>query len=249
MAQEKVLQKFDEIGSLSLAAAKLVAERAAEASASRGRFNIALAGGSTPKRLYEILAGDTYRQSIDWSSWHVYFGDERIVPLDDECSNYAMARKALLERVPIRSDQIYVPSVDAGSPAQVATAYEKVIRSSADTADETPRMDVVLLGLGSDGHTASLFPGKDALDDREHLITSSTPGVLPPPVDRITFTFPLINAARLVLFLAGGKDKAAAFRAAYHGESLGEVTQVPANRVAPQDGEVFWLVTNDMAEA
>jgi 6-phosphogluconolactonase len=230
---------------LSNAAAELVVKVANEAIVERGGFKIALAGGATPKRLHQVLSSPGYREATDWSAWHIFFGDERVVPLDDADSNFGMARTSFLGNVPIPVDNVHVPPVDAGAPGNAAQQYEADLRK-AFVDEDVPRFDVILLGLGSDGHTASLFPGRPALDVQDRLVTDSSPGVLPPPVDRITFTFPLINAARHVVFLAGGADKKEAFKAAYDGVPLGEVGQVPANRVVLKDGEVHWLITSEL---
>jgi 6-phosphogluconolactonase len=243
----RILSSFSSLENLSSAAANEVIGFANKAIANRGVFNLALAGGSTPQRLYEVLSGENYKDKTDWSAWRFYFGDERIVPLEDARSNYAMARRSLLDRIPIKEESIHIPPVDLINPDMVAAEYEKMIRQNFESTQDIPRIDVILLGLGSDGHTASLFPGKSALEAANQLVVGSTPGILPPPVDRVTFTLPFINAARNVLFLAGGRDKVDAFRAAYDGVSLGEIEQVPANMVDVPQGDLHWFVTEELA--
>jgi len=244
----KYLHAYASLEELSLAAGEQVIQYANEAIISRGIFRIALAGGSTPRGLYEVLSSKKYSDQTDWASWVVYFGDERFVPLTDERSNYAMAKEALLDKVSLKKGNVYMPSVHLAGPAEVAMEYEAQIRRSfVGEGSSMPRLDLILLGLGSDGHTASLFPGKAATEAVNRLVVESTPGVLPPPVDRVTFTLPFINAARHVIFLASGKDKQEAFHATYHGTALGSVQQVPAYLVRPSRGTLDWFVTKELA--
>jgi 6-phosphogluconolactonase len=237
------LLPFASLEELSLAAADRVIEYANQAIKERGVFNVALAGGSTPRGLYDVLSSSGYQPKTDWSCWRIYFGDERLVPLTDSQSNYAMAKKHLLDNVPISGEHIYVPSVHLLDARNVAVEYERTIKGNFGNASSIPRLDLILLGLGSDGHTASLFPEKPALEVMDQLVTFSAPGILPPPVDRITFTVSFINAARHILFLASGEDKSEAFKAAYYGTALGHIKQVPASMVNPKDGDVHWFVT------
>jgi len=223
---------------LAEAAAEHVAAQAATATAARGRFTIALSGGSTPKALYARLADPAWRDAIDWSAWHVFWGDERLVPPDDPNSNVGLAERALLARVPIPAAQVYRVPVDAGGRVAVARAYEAVLRRVFDLAPGAwPRFDLVLLGLGGDGHTASLFPGHPALDEHTRLVVGTPPGTLPPTLDRVTLTLPVLNTARAVTFLAAGADKAAVLR-----RVLAGAPDLPAARVRPVDGEVRWLI-------
>lgn len=237
------LSSFVSSEELSIAAADYVINLANQGIDERGVFRVALAGGSTPRRLYEILSTDS-KERTDWSKWAVYFSDERIVPLTDNNSNYAMAKAALLSKVTINSDNVYVPDIALKDPKLIAEDYEKTIQRS--TSEKLPAFDLILLGLGSDGHTASLFPGKPALDEKDRLVVASPPGVLPPPVDRITFTIPLINAAKNVLFLVAGKDKTEAFKAAYEHMPLGDEKTVPAALIQPTNGVLRWFVTQEL---
>jgi 6-phosphogluconolactonase len=211
-----MLKVYESINELSRAAADYIAQLSKEAIASKGVFTIALAGGSTPKKLYELLASD-YKDSIEWSKWQVFFSDERFVPLEDERSNYNLAHLILLSKVPIPADNIYAINPDAPSAEAAANAYEATVKS---VLDEQPSFDLILLGLGSDGHTASLFPGQPAVNEIKKLIVASVPGTLPPPVDRVTFTLPLINSARNVVFLAAGADKAEMVKQATQGGDI-----------------------------
>ncbi|MHB8992764.1 MAG: 6-phosphogluconolactonase [Chloroflexota bacterium] len=234
---------------LSEAAAGLFVELAGDAVDRRGRFAVALSGGSTPRRLYQLLAGAPWRQRVDWGCCHFFWGDERLVPPDHPDSNYRLARETLLDGLPLSPDQIHRVPVELGEPETVAAAYEEELRrffgrgpAAGDkplsyTLEEFPRFDLVLLGLGTDGHTASLFPGQVALEQRDRWAVATPPGRLPPPVDRITLTLPVLNAARIVVFLVAGADKTSVLREILEGESC-----LPAARVRPTQGELRWFV-------
>jgi 6-phosphogluconolactonase len=249
MQDKSLLFTYQSLGVLSVDAAQRIVEIANQAIAERGVFRIALAGGSTPRGLYEVLGGEPYANKTDWSLWKVYFSDERMVPLTDERSNYAMAKSTLFNDSRFKEGNIYMPPVHLSSPAEVALAYETMIRRSFTVnTNATPSFDLVLLGLGSDGHTASLFPGKPAVEAVSRLVVESHSGILPPPVDRITFTVPFINAARHIIFLASGEDKQAAFKSAYTGVALKDVQPVPAYLIRPVSGTLEWFVTQDLIE-
>jgi len=226
----------NDLEALTAAAAELVAAAARSAETS---FRIALSGGSTPRLLYDLLSGPTYRDRIDWSRWCVYWADERLVRADDPDSNYFLAESRLLGRVAVPRAHVHRAPVEAGTPEHVAQAYEDEMRSEFGS---TPVFDLILLGMGSDGHTASLFPGRPALDETRRWVVASPPGVLPPPVDRVTLTFPVLNAARAVLFLVAGSDKSAPLR-----DVLGGNSTLPAARV--RGANVHWLVDRAALDA
>ncbi len=233
---------------LCQAAAELITDIAKQAIVERGQFFIALSGGSTPKQLYELLADPEWSHQIEWSKWQFFWSDERLVPLDDERSNFSLAEEVLLSKLEIDPIQIHAVPIDSGTADHAATSYETTIRSLVPTDNTTllPRFDLILLGLGSDGHTASLFPDKPTLTESQKLVVATEPGKLPPPVERVTFTFPLINAARNVMFLVSGSDKTAALHAAGNHEVLnGEIP--PAAQVSPENGELYWLVDAEAA--
>jgi 6-phosphogluconolactonase len=193
---------------LARAAAGEVARLAAEAVAARGSFSLALAGGSTPRALYQLLAdpAEPFRDRIPWPAVHVFFGDERAVPPDHPESNYRMASAALLDRVPVGS--VHRVAGELGAPA-AAAQYAAELR--AHFGEVTfPAFDLVLLGLGTDGHTASLFPGSPALLERSRWVVAA-PGP-PPSSERITLTVPVLEAARAARFLVAGADKAEPLR-------------------------------------
>jgi 6-phosphogluconolactonase len=245
---QRELHVLPNLDALSEAAARYVTELARRAIEQRGRFTLALAGGSTPRRMYQLLAGPGWRDRIAWGQWHFFLSDERLVPPTDQHSNFHMAEEALLAHVPISASQIHRVPTELGDPATVADRYAAEIRSFFEpSASERPHFDLVLLGMGADGHTASLFPGKPALEEAERLVVASPPGVLPPPVDRITFTFPLLNAARAVAFLVAGADKQPALQAVREGLPFGDMGAPPAARVRPTNGELRWFVDADAA--
>lgn len=239
---------FDTLDELSTAAAEEILRIATFSIEEHGAFRISLAGGSTLRRLYQVLASAQYRSRTNWAAWSVYWGDERLVPLSHPDSNYGMARKSLLAHVPIDENNVHPVPVSLGDGWLIADEYEHILRETTGTpTNGVPALDLVLLGLGRDGHTASLFPGNPAVDETECLVVETAPGSLPPLVERITATLPLLNAAGHIVFLVTGEDKAEAFRSAYRGVPLGEVAQVPAYLVRPVDGSVHWFITRDTA--
>jgi 6-phosphogluconolactonase len=211
-----------------------LARIAAAAIAERGSFRIALAGGSTPKLLYEALAsaGDAF----DFARWHVYFGDERNVPPDHADSNFRMASEAWLARGRVPEAQVHRMRGELEA-ARAALEYERELQVSFATR-EAPRFDLVLLGMGADGHTASLFPGSTALGESRAFVAATWVEKL--STHRITLTLRTLNAARAVLFLVAGPDKADALRGVFHGS--GDPRALPARLVQPWDGGVTWLV-------
>lgn len=225
---------------LAAAAADRVAALARRAVESRGRFAVALAGGSTPRPVYARLAGD----DLPWASIDVFWGDERCVPPDHDHSNYRMARETLLDAVPLPAARIHRIRGEEPDPEVAADLYERTLRRELGSPGEgAPRLDLVLLGLGPDGHTASLFPRTPALDALDRLVAvvrASEPTLLPPVVERITLTPPAIDAARHVVFLVAGEEKADAVAAVLADE--GEDDAWPARHVRPDDGELVWLL-------
>jgi 6-phosphogluconolactonase len=185
---------------------------------------VALAGGSTPRALYELLASDDYRDRSDWHDLEVYFGDERAVPPDHPDSNFGMADRALLSHVPLAEDAVHRMEGEADPLEAAAERYAMALPD---------HLDLVLLGMGPDGHTASLFPGQEALDERNRRVMATTGADGSP---RITLTYPAIDAARHVVFLVTGESKREALGAIRRGEDL------PAGRVRPTDGDVIWIV-------
>ena len=219
--------------------AEFVAALAEKQVKAQDRFTIALAGGETPRRLYQLLASPPYERRIAWDGWHVFWGDERCVPPDHQDSNYRMASEALLDRVPIRPDHIHRMRGEA-TPQAAAEDYEEELRQVF--LPRSPVLDLILLGIGEDGHTASLLPETDALQEERRLVVANWVPRL--KAYRITFTLPLINVARVVAFIVTGESKADALR---------NVLQpppgipLPAALVRPVSGKIHWFLTRAAA--
>lgn len=230
-------------GDIAAAAAPVVLGAEHEAIAQRGVFRIALSGGSTPRALYELLA--TMRDpGPRFQFWQIFFGDERMVAADHPDSNYRMAREALLERAAIAPQQVHRVRTEAGSAAQAAELYAGELRSCFGlAATRPPRFDLVLLGMGADGHTASLFPGSSAVTDASTEPVVAT-WVEKLAADRVTLTAATINAARSVVFLVAGADKAAALRAVLAADdgADAQAQPPPARAISPSDGSLVFVV-------
>ncbi|HET9490210.1 MAG TPA: 6-phosphogluconolactonase [Methylomirabilota bacterium] len=223
-------------------AAQSIVDSALEAVAARGRFMLVLAGGDTPRRTYARLAAAPRRDAMPWASTFVFFGDERCVPLDHADSNYRMARETLLDQVPLPSEQVFAMPGDAPDPDAGAVAYARTLaRVLGLRRGEVPRFDLVLLGMGLDGHTASLFPGSPVLKEifRPVAAVHATAAAIP---QRITLTLPVLNAATNVLFLVSGPEKAKAVRAV-----LDERALLPAGMVQPEKGRLVWMLDHAAA--
>jgi 6-phosphogluconolactonase len=218
---------------LARAAARAFVESAAEAIAERGRFAVALAGGSTPKATYEVLARD-HAEDVDWPNVHVFFGDERTVPPDHEDSNYRMAREALLDLVPTGSVHRMRGELP---PDEAAASYETDLRQFFGGEAV---LDLVMLGIGGDGHTASLFPGTPALEVTDRLVVANPVPKL--DTTRLTLTAPVLSAARAVSFLVAGEGKAEALREILEGDA--DPHRYPAKLVRPPGGPT-WFVDRD----
>ena len=206
------------------------------ARAKQDRFTIALAGGSTPKRLYELLATPPWRGSFPWDRTHLFWGDERFVPQGDPRSNYRMVHEALLAHAPIPEKNIHPFRTEGTGPAEAASAYERKLQTFHGTSHldpARPLFDVVLLGLGQDGHTASLFPGQAALDERNHW-TAATQDPNGDP--RLTLTYPPLESSHYVAFLVEGEAKRAILKRVREGGS-----NLPAARLQPA-GETIWFL-------
>jgi 6-phosphogluconolactonase len=203
---------------------ELAIRAAADLFTARAPSSVALSGGSTPRELYGLLASDDYRDRIDWDELSVFFGDERAVAPSHPDSNYGMARRAMLDLVPIPDDNVHRMEADDPSLEAAADRYARLLPA---------RLDLVLLGMGPDGHTASLFPGREALEERERrcVPTRAADGSR-----RLTLTLPTIDAARHVLFLVLGAEKRSALDRIRAGERL------PAGLVSPSEGDVTWIV-------
>lgn len=230
-----MIQAYPDLEALSRAAAELFVQEARQATATRGRFSVALSGGSTPKRAYEILAQPPLRDQVSWDKVHVFWGDERWVPPTDARSNEHMARQALLSHVPIPPAQVY-PMYCAGSAREGAEKYEALLRSFF--AGQPSLLDLVYLGLGDNGHTLSLFPGTPVLEERQRWVSEVY--VKEQDLYRVTMTAPLTNQATLIAFLVSGAGKATVLH-----ELLDQppgAPSYPAQLIQPVNGKLLWLV-------
>jgi 6-phosphogluconolactonase len=227
----------DDPSGLAEAAAQAVVEAARAAVATRGRFMVALAGGRTPRETYQRLAESPHRDAMPWAGTSVFFGDERCVPADHPDSNYSMAREALLDKVPLPSGQVFPMGGDADDPDRAASDYARTLGQAFGTRrGEMPRFDLVLLGMGLDGHIASLFPGSPVLKEifRPVVAVHAAAAAIP---QRITLTLPVLNAAAQVIFLVAGAEKAKAVRAVLRDGAL-----LPAALVKPETGRLRWML-------
>ncbi len=227
---------FDDAEEVARAAAERFVELAQSATAKRGRFAVALSGGSTPKRTYELLAGDDYKDRVDWPKVHVFFGDERMVPPDDAESNYRMASEAMLSCLSIPPENVHRIN-GLGDSVANARLYEDELRTFFNN-DGWPSFDLVLLGMGDDGHTASLFPGTRALDERDAWVAANWVEKL--KAYRVTLTAPAINRAAHIIFLVTGANKATPLSEVLKGEP--DTRRLPSQLIKPLDGSLEWLV-------
>jgi 6-phosphogluconolactonase len=228
---------FPDPDALARAAAEDFHRRAGQAVAARGRFTVALSGGRTPRRLYALLADEPYRTAVPWGRTHLFWGDERHVPPDDPQSNYRMVQVALLSRIAIPEANVHRVLAELPDAAEAAGRYEVELRESFGTPfGQIPRFDLTYLGLGPEGHTASLFPGTTALETRDRLVAANWVDKL--EAFRITMTFPVFAEARAVLFLVESGEKADVLSLVRNPETAAEY---PAGRIEPRNGELLWF--------
>jgi 6-phosphogluconolactonase len=229
------IRVLPDAATLAEAAARHVVERSQAAIDQHGRFSLALSGGSTPRELHLKLSSPPLIDQVDWSRVHVFFGDERCVPPDDPRSNYRMADETLLSRVPIRRDQTYRMRGEL-PPEEAATDYERQLNGFFGGAP--PRLDLILLGMGDNGHTASLFPGLTAVREQTRWVVAEY--VAEVGMWRISLTPVVINLAHEVMFLVAGTGKASMLRQVLEGPYAPD--ERPAQIVRPSPGEVTWFV-------
>jgi 6-phosphogluconolactonase len=225
--------------SLARRAVEFILEQAQASIAASGRFRIALSGGSTPRTSYELLATEEYARQIPWDKVHVFWGDERCVPPDDPQSDYRMANEALLKHLPLPPENVHRMEAEL-EPETAAARYTAVLEKEFGP-DKLPEFDLILLGLGEDGHTASLFPGSSALAMHDRWVAAHYVEQL--AAWRLTLTYPVINAARQVVFLVSGGAKASVVAEILEQGNLDH----PAARVSPGEGKLFWLLDADAA--
>ena len=235
----RIIRIFPDVDTLNKAAAAEFVRCGREAVAARERFAVALSGGSTPKRLYQLLTTEPYHTQIDWSRVEIFWGDERCVPPDHKDSNYRMAREAMLAHLPIPAEHIHRIEAERSDREAAARDYESAIARvfGVSSGAEPPAFDLILLGMGPDGHTASLFPHTQALDEtRRWVVPNHVPQL---HTDRLTLTRPILNRARHVLFLVAGADKAERLVEVLVGPD--DPKRLPSQSIQP-DGQLLWFV-------
>ena len=237
---EREVRILPDGGAIAKRAAQEFVQAATTAVSEKGSFSVALAGGSTPKALYSLLVHDAaVRAQIPWDKARFFFGDERSVPPDHADSNFRMASESLLSKAPLHPEQIFRIKGEYKDTEKAALEYQQTLRSHFNLADgQLPRLDLVLLGMGNDGHTLSLFPGTKALHDNGRLVMRNWVGKL--YTERITTTAPVANNAVLVIFMVTGSDKALALKGVLEGPH--EPEQLPSQLILPKNGKVLWLV-------
>lgn len=231
---------YTDVEALSKAAAELFAQESLRAVVSRGRFAVLLSGGETPRRTYQLLAAAPFKDQVPWPSVHVFWGDERYVPAGDPRSNARMVQQELLDHVPVPAAQIH-PIPYGSSPRESAVEYGNLLRTFF--AGGPPRFDLVFLGLGENGHTASLFP-ETAVVDEWNLWVSEV-YVKEEGLYRVTLTAPIINQGALVVFLVAGAAKAQILFKVLNGAR--DQRKIPAQLIKPLNGELLWLVEREAA--
>jgi len=229
------------IDDLSRHAAEWLAGHIKKVLQQQDRCVIALSGGSTPKKLYELLASPGFAGEIDWSRLHFFWGDERFVPYSDERNNARMAADTLLAKVPVNKDQIHIMRTDM-APQASADAYENILHSYFDNRETS--FDIALLGIGGDAHTLSLFPGKPVLHEKKKWVASFF--LEEQQMYRITLTVPVINRSACIVFLVSGADKAVAVQHVLYGEHDPEL--YPAQLIQPYNGNCFWFIDTAAAK-
>ena len=228
-----------DLENVSQRAAEEFVRLAKEATATDAQFNVALSGGSTPKALYRLLTSEAFRQKIPWDKVHLFWGDERCVPPDHADSNYRMVRESLLEHVPIPEQNIHRVLGEEKDPAVAASKYELLLKGSFGLTSSTlPRFSLVLLGMGDDGHTASLFPHTPALSETTRLVVANYVKKL--DAHRLTLTLPVINHAAHVIFLISGESKAAILKEVLEGPE--DSQRLPSQSIRPLSGKLLYIV-------
>lgn len=231
-----MLRIFKDKNELSEAAAELFLNAALNAVNNKGRFTVALTGGSSPVLLHDLLSKEPYASQVPWDKTFVFWGDERFVPLTDERSNAKMAFETLLNKVPVPKNQVHPMWEDGMDAETFAAKYEQIIKDHFGS--DPYEFDLILLGMGDDGHTASLFPGTEVLNEKEKIVAGYY--LTPQSMYRITLTSPIINSAKQICFLTFGANKAKALYEVLEGER--NSVQYPSQLIHATNGEVIWMV-------
>lgn len=228
---------------LAKKAAEILMESVRDAIAERGHASWAIGGGSTPKVIFPLLTEPYYRERIDWKNISLFWGDERCVPPDHADSNYKLAKDLLLSKVPLPASSIHRMAGEMSSPQAAAKAYENKLKTIFKFDRPFPKFDLIWLGMGADGHTASLFPGTSALEENEKWVVGHHVENL--SSNRITLTFPVINNARRVVIITPGENKATVLRDLFHADM--PKSRYPVQRVKPVNGDLIWLLDKQAA--
>lgn len=235
-----MIQIYNNTEEINTKAADLFVESAQKAIAEKGKFTAVLTGGSSPAGIYKLLASDDYKTKIDWSKVYIFWGDERWVPLNDDLSNAKMSYSTLLSHVPIPSENIFEMYADGVTPEEYAVTYEQSIRK---VLGDEGKFDLILLGMGDDGHTASLFPGQEVLSEQTKWVDAYY--LAPQSMHRITLTAPLINKAEKIIVVAFGEKKAPALKEVTTGAY--NPALYPMQLIKPVSGELLFLVDKSAA--
>ena len=238
--KSRMVLVWNDVDALSMAAAYFFVMECNRCIQKNGKFVVALSGGNTPKKLYELLASPAFARNIPWRSVFLFWSDERFVPRTEAESNYRMAKESLLCEIDIPAKNVFPVPVD-GSPEKAAHKYEATIRNFFKGL--SPAFDLLLLGVGGEGHTASLFPGSELLNERKRLIKEVW--VPQKQTHRITFTLPILNKARQVLFLVSGKEKAAIISTVLAKKPTKNL--LPVQMVKPLNGNIMWMLDEEAA--
>jgi 6-phosphogluconolactonase len=237
--QNREIHIFPDSAAIARRASEIFIESAKSAVADHGHFNVALAGGSTPKALNILLAAEPLRSQVPWDKLRIFFGDERHAAPTDPESNFHMATETLLSKLSLKSEQVHRIMGEYPDTEKAAREYEQLLRSQFNlAAGQLPRFDLMFLGMGNEGHTLSLFPGTKALHDHGRLVMHNWIGKL--YTERVTCTAPVANNSALVVFMVGGADKAPALKAVLEGPH--EPEQLPSQLINPGHGKLLWLL-------
>ena len=227
--------------SLARRGSEIFSKAAKKSVETRGRFSVAISGGSTPRDMHGMLGKEPFRSNILWENTDIFWVDERCVPENDPTNNYGAAKKDFLDRVPVSKAQIYPMPIDV-SPERGAVLYHQELTNFFKSKeDEFPSFDLIFLGIGTDGHTASLFPGQIALKEKQKWVVVVKGGN--PNVSRLTMTYPLLNRAKRIVFIASGREKARILKAVLENTE----SRLPACMIVPLTGEIIWLLDQEAA--
>jgi 6-phosphogluconolactonase len=226
---------------LAKTAVKIFIQSAKEKNDPSKNFNVAISGGSTPRLMYRILASEPYLSNMPWGKLHLFWVDERCVPVYDEASNYGTAKMDMIDKVPLKEHQLHAMPVQM-DPQEGAIKYEdELVKHFGLKPGEFPRFDLIVLGVGKDGHTASLFPGQSALIEKNRQVLAVKGGN--PHVNRLTLTFPVINQANKIMILISGEGKAEIVRRIFQEREA----NLPIQKVQPEEGKLIWLIDRKAA--